>query len=92
MPVLTAVSVARAITGIASVGPGWRVEVQAPPGADVEGMPAPSDVVAWALLADDAEPGGGIVVPVFIAGERTWTPDQYRVTYGQQLSIRVVRG
>ncbi|MDX3124543.1 hypothetical protein PV414_24345 [Streptomyces scabiei] len=53
-------------------------------------MPAPSHVVAWALLTDTIAPGGARVEPVFYAGDRTWTPDQYREAYGEDLTLKVV--
>jgi hypothetical protein len=49
-------------------------------------------VVAWAQVAADAEPGGAVIVPVFLAAGRTWTPDQFRVAFGQAVDVQVVAG
>ncbi|MGW8702274.1 hypothetical protein ACWGOK_36035 [Streptomyces eurythermus] len=81
---------ANPISAVVAAAPGWRVEAFAPPGTDVSGLPAPSHVVAWALVADVGEPGGQVVQPVFLAGARTWTPDQYRAAHGQALDVKVV--
>lgn len=78
------------VTGVVSACPGWRVEAFAPRGSDITGVPTPSHVVAWALIADEAEPGGATVQPVFVAGERTWTPEQFRSRYGDGLELKVV--
>jgi len=89
MPLLTEASAVGAITGIVPAAPGWRVEVSAPPDSDVSGVAVPSDVVAWALVGDEAELGGARVDPVFLADGRAFTPDQFRAAYGQQLTVRV---
>lgn len=78
------------ISGLVSAQPGWRVDAFAPRGTDISGVPTPSHVVAWALLAYGSEPGGSRVEPVFVAGDRTWTPDQFRATYGAMLELHVV--
>lgn len=80
----------RPITTVVSAQPGWKVDAFAPRGTDTGGIPTPSHVVAWALLADAAEAGGSRVEPVFVAGERTWTPDQYRAAHGAGLELKVV--
>ncbi|MFJ3083027.1 hypothetical protein ACIPJG_25185 [Streptomyces halstedii] len=72
--------------------PGWVVEVTAPPGADVAGIPAGGPVLGWVLVAAEEAVGGSRVDPVFLAAGRAWTPDQYRAAYGQQLTVRVVFG
>ncbi|MGV9278045.1 hypothetical protein [Streptomyces griseosporeus] len=88
MPILSHES--GAITAVSPASPGWRVDAFAPSNSDFFGIPTPSHVVAWALVADEASPGGGVVEPVFVAGTRTWTPDQFRAAYGEALELRVV--
>ncbi|MEU0991261.1 hypothetical protein [Streptomyces sp. NPDC005953] len=68
-----------------------RVTIAAPAGSDVSGVPAPSVVVAWVLVGDPLEAGGARLEPVFLAGGRAWTPDQYRAAYGQRLTVNVAR-
>ena len=80
-----------AVTGIVPAAPGFRVMVSAATREDAEGVPAASDVVGWATVADAGSPGGVRVDPVFLAGGRPWTPDQYRAAYGQTLDVRVGR-
>lgn len=82
---------AGAINGVVAAQPGWRVEAYAPTGTDTSGMPAPSYVVAWAQIEDVTAPGGSVLQPVFVAGARTWTPDQYRAAYGALLELKVVQ-
>ncbi|MFJ9038002.1 hypothetical protein ACIRF8_15585 [Streptomyces sp. NPDC102406] len=89
MPIIIEVASVGAITGMTAASPGWRVQASAPTDAGTEGVPAPSDVVAWVLVADQVAPGGARVDPVFLAGGRAWTPDQYRATYGQELDVQV---
>ncbi|WP_328545454.1 hypothetical protein [Streptomyces europaeiscabiei] len=90
MSILTGPSGHGTILSVAPATPGWRVEAFAPRGTDTAQMPAPSHVVAWALLTDTIAPGGARVEPVFYAGDRTWTPDQYREAYGEDLTLKVV--
>jgi hypothetical protein len=66
------------------------VDAFAPRDSNSSGVPTPSHVVAWALIADELAPGGATVEPVFYAGERTWTPDQFRAAYGETLELKVV--
>jgi hypothetical protein len=66
------------------------VDAYAPQGSDIASVPTPSYVVAWALILDDTVPGGAVVEPVFVAGARTWTPDQFRAAYGSSLELTVV--
>lgn len=89
MPLLTEASAPGAITGIVSAAPGWRVDAYAPQDTPVSAVPTPTHVVAWVLVADDDAAGGATVEPVFMAGERTWTPDQFRAVYGQALTLQV---
>jgi hypothetical protein len=89
MPLLTQAPAPGAITGIVSAAPGWRVDAYAPQGTPVSEVPTPSHVVAWALIAGEDAAGGATVEPVFVAGERTWTPDQFRAVYGQALTLQV---
>jgi hypothetical protein len=79
-----------AITTLVGAAPGWRVDAYAPSGMDTSKVPTPSHVVGWMLVSTDLEPGGGVVEPVFIAGSRTWTPDQFRAAYGEGLELKVV--
>lgn len=80
-----------AVSGLVASEAGWAVEVSARPGADTSGAPPGGAVIGWALVADTAAAGGARVEPVFLAAGRAWTPDQYRATYGQQFTMRVVR-
>jgi hypothetical protein len=89
MPILTEASAVGAITGIVSAAPGWRIDAYAPPGTDVSKAPTPSHIVAWAQVADETAPGGATVQPVFVAGERTWTPDQFRAAYGADIELKI---
>ncbi|MFG2970913.1 hypothetical protein ACGFZS_47355 [Streptomyces sp. NPDC048288] len=77
------------ITGVVAASPGWRVNAYAPRGTDISAVPTPSHVVAWALIPNLLEPGGSTVQPVFVAGARTWTPDQFRAAYGESLELKV---
>lgn len=88
MPILS--GEAGVITGVVAAVPGWQVDAYAPLGAGPGQIPAPSHVVAWALIDAGDVPGGGVVQPVFLAGGRTWTPDQYRAAYGETLDLVVV--
>jgi hypothetical protein len=83
---------AGSIIGVLPAHEGLRVAVLAPAGADVSGIPSPGTAVGWVLVADPRLAGGARVDPVFLADGRTWTPDQYRATYGQALDIRIGRG
>jgi hypothetical protein len=65
------------------------VDAYAPQDSDISSVPPPSYVVAWAAVADAGAPGGAIVEPVFVAGARTWTPDQFRAAYGETLELKV---
>lgn len=80
-----------AVTAIVPASLGFRVTVRAATEREAEGAPAPSDVVAWAAVADPGAAGGVRVDPVFLADGRAWTPDQYRAIYGQRLDVRVGR-
>ncbi|WP_329376012.1 hypothetical protein [Streptomyces sp. NBC_01483] len=80
----------RTIVTVVPASQGWRVDAFAPCGSDTAGVPTPSHVVAWALVADELVPGGATVEPVFYAGERTWTPEQFRAAYGDNLNVKVV--
>lgn len=88
MPILN--SMPGDIVAVVAAQPGWRVDAFAPRGSVVTGVPTPSHVVAWALIADSTEAGGAIVEPVFFAGERTWTPAQFQARYGETLTLKVV--
>lgn len=79
------------IVSLAAAEPGCRVEVAAPDGVDTSGVPAPSWIIGWVLVADETAAGGSRIDPVFLADGRAWTPDQYRATYGQQLTVQVGR-
>ncbi|MFE9850354.1 hypothetical protein ACFYPN_16290 [Streptomyces sp. NPDC005576] len=63
-----------------------------PYGTDTAGTPPGGAVAGWVLVADETAPGGARVEPVFLAGGRAWTPDQYRGAYGQGFTMAVVRG
>lgn len=91
MPLITETATPGMISSVVAAAPGWRVSATAPAGTDISKVPTPSDVVGWALLASDAEPGGAVVVPVFLADGRTWTPDQFRAAYGAAIDITVTR-
>lgn len=67
------------------------MQASAPPDVDTTGIPAPSDVIGWVLVADPEQAGGARVDPVFLAAGRAWTPDQYRAAYGRELDVRVGR-
>lgn len=89
MPLITEESApALPVAGIVAAAPGLRVEASAP--AAVRGVPTPSTVVAWALFVDPASTGGMRLDPVFLAGGRAWTPDQFRAAYGASIEIKVV--
>lgn len=90
MPLITPAAPSAAIRTVVPAAPGWRVDAYAPKGTDVSSVPTPSHVVAWALMESATEPGGSVVQPVFVAGERTWTPDQFRAVYGAVLDLKVV--
>lgn len=81
-----------AVSGLVGAGTDWSVEVSAPAGTDAAHVPPGGAVIGWVLVADAAVAGGARVDPVFLTAGRAWTPDQYRATYGQQLSVRVGRG
>lgn len=83
-------STERPIASLVAAQPGWRVDAFAPRGTATGGIPTPSHVVAWVLVTDASEAGGSRVDPVFFAGERTWTPDQFRAVHGAQLELKVV--
>lgn len=79
------------IRGVLPAFDGLRADVTAPAGTDPGAAPGGGPVVGWALLDDPASAGGARLEPVFLAAGRAWTPDQYRATYGQQLTVRVGR-
>jgi hypothetical protein len=89
MPLIVGAVTPGVITTVVSAAPGWKVDAYAPQGTDISSVPTPSHVVAWALLAAENAPGGAVVEPVFVAGGRTWTPDQFRATYGTDLELKV---
>lgn len=89
MPILANSPDHGAIVSLAAAAPGWRVDAFAPRGTDTARMPTPSHVVAWALVASTLAPGGAEIEPVFYAGDRTWTPEQYREAYGENITLRV---
>jgi len=86
------VSPERPIVGVVAALAGMRVDAFAPRTTDTAGVPTPSHVVAWALVRDELEPGGSVLEPVFFAAGRTWTPDQFKATYGQDITVEVVPG
>jgi hypothetical protein len=63
--------------------------VAAVPGYMVTAGAASGPVIAWAQVADPQVPGGVRIDPVWIAGGRTWTPDQYRAANGVQRAVTV---
>ncbi|MEE4541000.1 hypothetical protein V2S66_03330 [Streptomyces sp. V4-01] len=63
--------------------------VAAAPGCMVTAGPASGPIVAWAQIADPQSPGGVRVDPVWIAGGRTWTPDQYRAATGTHSAVTI---
>ncbi|MGW2113807.1 hypothetical protein [Streptomyces zhihengii] len=71
--------------------PGLAVEVLAPQGTNIDGVPAASVVVAWAVIDDGDTPGGARLDPVFLAAGQAWTPSQYRAAYGENLTVCVRR-
>lgn len=80
---------AGAILGMVPALAGLRADVAAPPGTETAGVPGGGVVVGWVLVADERAVGGTRVDPVFLAGGRAWTPDQFREVYGGQLTVRV---
>lgn len=82
-------SIVGAISGLVAAAPGWRVDAYAPKDTDISSVPTPSQVVAWALIADETQPGGSIVQPVFLAAGRTWTLDQFHAEYGASVELKV---
>lgn len=90
MPILSE-PVPGPVVGIVTAGTGWRVEASAPQGSGTSGVPAPSTVVAWVLVADELAPGGATVEPVFYADGRMWTPQQFRAAYGAAIDVTVAR-
>lgn len=91
MPILMPDPTAGAITSLVAAAPGWRVDASAPKDIDLSSVPTPSTVVGWVLLADGLAPGGATVQPVFYAGGRTWTPQQFRAAYGTAIEVTVAR-
>ncbi|MFJ6566656.1 hypothetical protein ACIQNU_04500 [Streptomyces sp. NPDC091292] len=71
--------VAGSIVGMLPALNGLMVQVSAPAGVDTAGVPPGGGVVGWVLVADPDAAGGARLEPVFLAGGRAWTPDQYRV-------------
>ena len=90
MMIKSGASLVGAISGLVAAAPGWRVDAYAPTDTNISIVPIPSHVVAWALIADETEPGGSIVQPVFLAAGRTWTLDQFHAEYGASLELKVV--
>ena len=80
---------APAVTGIVPATSGLAVDAYAPRDSTA-GIPTPSSVVAWAVVTDPASAGGVRLEPVFLADGRTWTPDQFRAVYGEQVELKVV--
>ncbi|WP_420032223.1 hypothetical protein ACN2WE_05015 [Streptomyces sp. cg28] len=80
---------AGSIVGVLPAYSGLRVDVTVPAGVEVPEVPAGGVVVGWVLVADPGAVGGARVDPVFLAGGRPWTPDQYRAAYGTQLGVQV---
>lgn len=76
------------VVGVLPAYAGLRADITAPAGTDPGSAPGGGAVVGWVLIADGAQAGGARVDPVFLAGGRTWTPDQYRVAYGPQLGVQ----
>ncbi|MYU24643.1 hypothetical protein [Streptomyces sp. SID8352] len=79
------------ISALVPAAGGLRVEVTAPAGVGLSGVPGGGVVVGWVLVADDETTGGARVDPVFLSTGRAWTPDQYRATYGKRLGFVVGR-
>lgn len=69
------------VTAVVAAQPGWIVAVG----------PIKGPIVAWAQITDDTAPGGVRVDPVFIAGGRTWTPDQYRASVGGEPTFTITQ-
>lgn len=93
MPVLVApdtppAPVAGAVTALVPAAPGLRAVASAPPDA-AAGIPVPSAVIGWVLVADAGAVGGVRVDPVFLAAGVAWTPDQFRAVYGRGITITV---
>ncbi|WP_069766064.1 hypothetical protein [Streptomyces sp. LUP47B] len=89
MPLIVGAGTPGVITTVVSAAPGWKVDAYAPRGTDISSVPTPSHVVAWALIATELAPGGAVVEPVFVAGGRTWTPDQFRAAYGAAIELKI---
>lgn len=89
MPILTQGPKPGGITGTLPAFAGLSVQVTAPAGTDTKGIPPGGAVIGWALVTDANAAGGTRIDPAFLADGRTWTPDQYRAAYGQQLGIAV---
>lgn len=78
------------IQGLVPAAPGLQVTAAAP--ATTAGVPTPTVVVGWVLVADSTSAGGARVDPVFLAGGTAWTPDQFRAEYGQGITISIRAG
>jgi hypothetical protein len=63
--------------------------VPAAPGCTAAVGPVSGPVVAWALVTDVRVPGGARLDPVWVAGGRTWTPDQYRAATGSPAPVTI---
>lgn len=82
------------LLGLVSAQPGLRVQITAPRGTDpdtIRKTPPPGEVLAWTLAVHPDEPGGAVVEPVFLAGGRAWTAEQFRARYGASLDVQVSR-
>lgn len=95
MPIITGEEPAQALGTILSLMPaaaGLRAVATAPKADVAAGVPTPTAVVGWALVADATAAGGARVDPVFLAGGTAWTPDQFRLAFGPSLAIGVASG
>lgn len=93
MPIITGEEdppVPGAIQALVPAVPGLQVTASA--AAAATGIPAPTAVVGWVLVADSTSAGGARVDPVFLAGGAAWTPDQFRAEYGQGITISIRAG
>jgi hypothetical protein len=63
--------------------------VTAAPGCTVTVGQVSGPVVAWVQIADARALGGARLDPVWVAGGRAWTPDQYRAATGVQAAVTI---
>jgi hypothetical protein len=95
MPIITGEEKEQPAGAVLSLTPatvGLLAVASAPTAEAATGAPAPTAVVGWVLVGDAAAAGGARVDPVFLAGGRAWTPDQYRGEFGEGIEVTVKPG